>query len=66
MTCVASFLGSPTIFYNAEVYFSRLKMLAAHTVLGSGFLASYWSSGIDPFFPLVGGLCRSYANAGGK
>jgi hypothetical protein len=28
----------------------------------------YWdiSSGIDPCFPLAGGLCKFYANAGGK
>jgi hypothetical protein len=43
-------------------------MLSA-CILNSGFLASYWSagsSGIDPCLPLAGGLCKFYANEGGK
>jgi hypothetical protein len=47
-----------------------LIMLA---VLSPGFLVSYWStgvwdisSGIGPCLPLAGGLCKFYANAGGK
>jgi hypothetical protein len=42
-------------------------------VLNPGFHASYWSagfgdisSGIGPCFPLTSGLCKFYANAGGK
>jgi hypothetical protein len=61
------------IIYNAKSVFLAVvaslrwpnNVTCLHLVQVS-LLAFHWSTGIGPYFPLAGGLCKFYANAGGK
>jgi hypothetical protein len=45
---------------------SGVYIMVSLLLIGQQGLVDFFSSGVGPCLPLTGGLCKFYANAGGK